>query len=346
MKNKVKVLVIGSGAGGLGSAAWLKKFDLDFMVVDSAKELPLNLSNGVHYLHSIPELPFETDLKEITLTDGILEYGGKIKHKADLNDALCYSEKVREIQHPSSIMDIGERKTVFMPKSNDVNKILRDCYEYADPENFQFGFTLQSIDVVKKVAVFMRNELEYRVVYEHIISTVPLDKFSKMTELPELAGLKFDATPIYITNYSVKGIVPNWMINLYIPDADTSIYRASILNGICSVESIRELRDYEIKHVRERLRMFHLVDSEPTTFTWKTGKVVSISIDDRIAVVNLFKGFEIYQIGRFGLWNRKLLIDSTIEQAKTVVRHIARGDLSVEHPLSVPWNDVEEILSK
>jgi hypothetical protein len=51
----------------------------------------------------------------------------------------------------------------------------------------------------------------------------------------QLQELKLEAVPIYITNYKVEKIVPNWMINLYIPDPNTPVYRASILNGICSV---------------------------------------------------------------------------------------------------------------
>ena len=53
-------------------------------------------------------------------------------------------------------------------------------------------------------------------------------------------------------------------------------------------------------------------------YTWKTGKVISISVDDREKVIeNLIKK-NIYPIGRFGLWNRKLLVDNTIGQAKMV----------------------------
>jgi hypothetical protein len=321
MKNKVKVLVIGAGAAGLGAAAWLREKQLDFMVVEGASELPLNLHNGVHYLHSIPELPFDTDLKAITLTDGIL-VDGEISHTPNLLCSLQYSEKVREIQHPSSIMDVGKESKVYMPKSNSVNATLKQCYEFAGADNFQFGYWLKEIDASKRIATFQKDSETVSVEYEHLISAIPLDKFREMVSSEFLVGLKLEATPVHITNYKVDRIVPNWMINLYIPDPNSPVYRASLLNGVCSVESMRELNEHEIYFTRNVLGMFHISLEEPEKFTWKTGKVTSISIDDRIKLVEELHKLEIYQIGRFGLWNRKLLVDSTIGQAKAVVDYI------------------------
>ena len=131
---------------------------------------------------------------------------------------------------------------------------------------------------------------------------------------------------MHITNYKVEKIVPNWMINLYVPDPLTPVYRASILNGVCSVESMRSLTEEEILTTRNLLSMFHLTEDTPETFTWNTGKVISISKDDREKVLEELHQHRIYQIGRFGLWNRKLLVDSTINQAKEVVRFLSNLD--------------------
>jgi hypothetical protein len=130
--------------------------------------------------------------------------------------------------------------------------------------------------------------------------------------------------------------VPNWMINIYIPDLFTAIYRFSILNGICSVESMRELSDHEIASTVSLLNMFHIRQDGVERFTWNTGKVISISIDDRNRLVEALKSVDIYSIGRFGLWNRKLLVDSTIEQAKMVVEHI----------YGAPWSITKDKLVK
>ena len=332
---KIKTLIIGAGAGGVSAAAWLKHYGEQFMVFDAAKELPLNLHNGVHYLHSIPDLPFQTDIKKITLTDGILAKG-KVYTQPSLIFALQYSEKVREIQHPSSIMNIGKDNFVYMPATNSVNTILEEAYEYAGKINFNFGWWLKKIDINNHIAKFEQNGAVEEIEYENIISTVPLDKFKEFVNIPEKIELKY--SPVHITNYKVEKIVPNWMINLYIPELDTPIYRASILNGICSVESIKELNEHEIHKATDTLNMFHLTCDNVQNFTWNTGKVISISQDERVEVVELFNKCNIYSIGRFGLWNRKLLIDSTMKQAKQVVDYITNNKVH-------NWEETRDVLT-
>ena len=325
MKNKVKTLVLGAGAGGLGSAVWLKESKSEFMVVEGAKELPLNMHNGVHYLHSIPPLPFDSELKKITLTDGVL-VNDEIMHKPSLKHALEYSEKVREIQHPSSIMEVGKEDSVFMPKSNSLNELMTQMYEYSGKENFEFGYWLKSLDTDAKIASFEKEGETFRVEYENVISTISLDKLLPMLNFPGIMELqmKLKCTPVYVTNYKVEKIVPNWMINLYIPNKNSPIYRASILNGICSVESIRTLGTSERWQVRDVLSMFHLADEEVETFCWSTGKVISISIDERTKLIETLKEMNIYLVGRFARWDRKLLVDTTINQAKEVIEEIIK----------------------
>jgi hypothetical protein len=335
MRQKVKTLIIGAGAGGLAAACWLRKkgyvmhdsdgepvFNHDFMVAEYAKELPSNMHNGVHYLHSEPNLPFDTKLKRITLTDGVI-CDEEILHEPSLKHALEYSEKVREIQHPSSIMDIGKETSVFMPRDNSLNELMKDMYNYAGPENFEFGLALTKIDSEKKIAQFYNEAgLAVEIEYENIISTIPLDKLRGMIENEFVKNLQLKCVPVYITNYCVEKIVPNWMINLYVPDKNSPVYRASILNGICSVESIRELRESEMWQVRDLLSMFHLSDCKPEKFTWWTGKVISISIDERAKLDEEMSKLNIHLVGRFARWDRKLLVDSTINQAKEVVDKI------------------------
>lgn len=324
MTIKTNVLIIGSGVGGLGSAAWCKERGLNFCVVDAAKELPKNLHNGVHYLHSIPELPFDSNIKKITLTDGVLLKNGEIVHQPSLTHSLEYSEKVREIQHPSSILDIGKDSSVYMPENNSLNSLITQMYEFAIPLNFYFGWRLVSVDIIKKTSRFFsttENREDLYVEFDSIISTAPLNKVGEIFGLSNLPELK--ANPVYTTNYKVERIVPNWMINLYVPDIESPIYRASILNGICSVESIRPLTDIEMLGIVPKLlKMFHLVGGFPEEAHWETGKVMSISIDDRAKIVDELKKRDVYSVGRFGLHNRKLLVDTTINQSHSIVDYL------------------------
>ena len=327
--------MLGAGAGGLGAAVWLKKNLEDFMVVEGMDKLPLSLHNGVHYLHSVPNLPFDSELKKITLTDGIL-HDSKICHESNLEYALMYSEKVREIQHPSSIMNIGKHDHVYMPKSNTVNEMMEQMYEFAGKDNFQFRYWLKRVDTFLKKAIFEKNGMEHTVYYENLISTIPLDKIIRMGLESKVAeGLALGCAPVYISNYKVEKIVPNWMINLYVPSPQTPIYRASILNGICSVESMRELSEHETHIARDLLDMFHISEDPCEKFTWNTGKVISINQDERERLVEDLKKRDVYFIGRFALWNRKLLVDSTINQAKMVVEHLCGLDWSVAREILI-----------
>jgi len=329
---KVDNLIIGSGAGGLGTAVWMKYTGQNFMVVDSLESIPLNLHNGVHYLHSIPNLPFETKIREIPLTDGYLDDRGEIVHTPDLNVALQYSEKVREIQHPSSIMDIGKRNKVYMPVSNTLNTLLSEMYEYSGEESFRFGLWLSEVDVDSRIATFKdKKENLHKIEYKNLISTIPLDVLRNiMNEESPATAMTFGSNPVYITNYKVDRIVPNWMINLYIPSEHVPFYRASLLNGICSVESIRELTDEQVRlRIPRYLRMFYLNPTDPQRYEWKTGKVLSISMDDRETIVDWLNERDIYSLGRFGLWNRKLLVDSTISQGQQIAQYLLNGDWEV-----------------
>lgn len=344
MKNKkVETLILGSGAGGLGAACWMKKFGNEFLVIDGCNSLPMNLHNGVHYLHKIPSLPFKTDIKEITLTDGILD-DDKIHHIPNLEYSLKYSEKVREIQHPSSIMNIGKENKVFMPSSNSLNDLMAEMYEFAGKENFLFGWWLKELDYKNKIAYFENSEGEFSIRYHFLITTIPLDKLLEKSGLQEIKNsLKLECNTVHITNYKVDKIVPNWMINLYVPDPRTPVYRVSILNNVCSVESIRELTVFEESFVLQLLNMFHIEEREKLQkYEWSTGKVMSISIDERAELIETLGKHHIYSLGRFGLWNRKLMIDSTINQAKKICEYL--NDISPMQGFS--WKELKDYLSK
>jgi len=318
---KIDTIVIGAGAGGLGAGCWLKNEGIEFVIMDPAGAVPMNLHNGVHYLHSIPNLPFDANLKRITLTDVIME-NGEFYHKPNLKHALDYSEKVRDIQHPSSIMSVGKTDSAYMPDSN-LNELIAKMMKYIGSENFELNAKVTAIDPVrKKVSVAKHGEVKIYE-YEHIISTVPLPEMLRLIGYREFQP-DFIYSPIHVSNYPIENIVPNWMINIYLPNKNVAPYRASILNGICSVESIKKLSTQEAQEVPRMLKMFRIGELE-NDYVWEKGKILSISIDQRKELVEMFADKGIYQIGRFGLWNRKLLVDSTINQAQAAVKHISVG---------------------
>jgi len=316
---EIETAVLGAGIGGLGAAWWLKQLGMEnFAVFDSSPKFTSNLHNGVHYLHSLPNLPsLPLTIKEVTLTDGVLRKFGdantaEIADTPSLQDSLKYSKKVREIQHPSSIMSVGKRKNVYLPQSNNMNDLTKTLYDGVGEHMFMFDCLVTEINRKNKIITINKNGKDIYIHYKNVISTLPLNivyPYSKLTSVP-----------VYITNCKVDGIVPNWLINLYVPNSNTSIYRVSILNNIASFESVRELNSDEIHAIKRQFAMFSIETEGVKTFVWNTGKVLSISRDERYNIVSELMHSGWYQIGRFGLWNRKLLMDSTIRQAEEVVR--------------------------
>ena len=277
MKNSYDIIIIGSGSGGLGASCWTSQYTEDYLVVEAGDKLPLNLHNGVHYLHSVPMLPFNPSIKEITLTDGIIMHDGSIKHDVTLEDALSYSKKVREIQHPSSIMEIGKRNKAFLPPSNTLNSLLTEMFDHSGYEHFEFDKKVSKIDLKGSVTI---DGEEYK--FKYLINTMPLDNFLKL--FTEDIDFKFDFkyNPIHVANVGIDNIVPNWIINLYVPEADEPIYRISILNGVVSVESIEQLSDTYIRRkLPYLLKHFQINLDSIEKYDWEKGKIISMDIDSR-----------------------------------------------------------------
>ncbi len=323
MKKKYKTIVLGSGVGGLGAGCWLKNLKEDFIIIERLKEIPMNLHNGVHYLHSVPELPFDANLKEITLTDGVLTDDGRIRHTPELQDALQYSEKVRSIQHPSSIYEVGKKHSVFVPKSNGMNDYIKEMADYIGKESFFFGMSVVKIDLSEKVLTVDINGTLETFKFDNVISTLPMKVFLQMCGYQLFPTLKFDTTPIETLNFKVDKIVPNWLINIYVPSPNVKPYRMSILNGNASIESVSKIETVEYGLIQKLFSMFHFDMKDPQSYTWQQGKIVSLDTDTREAIISDYIPQGVFFIGRFGLWNNKLLMDSTINQSKEVCRYIS-----------------------
>lgn len=326
MENKtIDYLILGSGIGGLAAGAELKSKGIEsFLIIDKSEKLPLNLHNGVHYLHDINfEPPFPFDFKKITLTEEIWNpIRREFKKQSLFSDSIQYSIKTLSIGHPSSIMSIGKTEEVYVPESNNMNDLLEAYYKYIGEDKFKFGYSLKEIDLENGLITFENGETISD--FHYLISTLPLDFFTKACN--SHFDAKFDYQPIFVTNYEVKNIVPNWMINLYIPELKFPAYRISVLNNTMSIESCKELAFIDEMEMSHYLREYFEYDIQSKqSYNWKTGKIISISKDDRGEIIDYFENYDIFLIGRFGLWNRKLLMHNTAFQSKKVVEYLCNG---------------------
>lgn len=320
---RTKYLIIGSGIGGLASGATLKeKGEESFVIVDKCKELPLNLSNGVHYLHSNDfGTPFPFELQKITAVEEIWDpRTDEFKKVSHIPEMVEYSLKVMNLRHPSSIQDPGTRSwDTFLPMSNDMNDLLKHYHKYIGEENFIFDLELESVDEDKKIAKFKSGTT---IEYEYMITTTPLDKFIK--SCGRETDLTFKSIPVYIVNYKTDRIVANWLLGIYISDPQFPPYRITILNNIISMESIKEMTRTEEEIVKYHLgRYFDYTLESGQKYTWETGRIFGLSKEQRDKIIYDFAKKDIHLLGRFATWNGKLLLDTTITQAKMIVNSIA-----------------------
>ncbi len=324
--SKVKHLIIGCGIGGLAAAAELKAAGQeDFWVVDKCEQLPMNLHSGVHYLHTADlHLPFAFEVKEIISTEEIWNpRKDEFKKQSHVPEMIDYSMKLMGLRHPSSIMDPGNRDwKTYIPLSNNMNDLLLSFQTYIGIDKFVFSAQLIKIDTVERVATFNYPCGEsFSIRYENLISTAPLKTFGKITDIE--FDCEFKHSPLYIVNYATTNIVPNWLVSLYIADDKFPVYRITIMNNIMSMESLSRLTSAEEHITKYHLdRYFEYSLETREDYVWETGRIWGIDKTKREEIVKRYGERGIYLIGRFGTWDGKLIMDTTILQAKETVRKI------------------------
>ena len=323
----IKYLIIGSGIGGLAAAAQLKSKGIeDFRVIDKSNDVPLNLHNGVHYLHTDNfGTPFDFELKEITSTEEIWNpRKDEFKKQAHLPEMIDYSIKVMNLRHPSSIMDPGGRAwKTYIPLSNNMNDLLVAYRDYIGQDKFEFGAKLTSINLEEHVATFEKEEMFFSVQYEHLISTAPLNCMDGICGVD--LQKEFKHQTVYVTNYKTEKIVPNWLVCLYISDDKFPVYRVTVLNNILSMESLKKLSPSEehiIKYHLERYFEYELESKQD--YAWETGRIWGLAKNDREEVVKMFADKNVHLLGRFGQWDGKLTMDTTIIQAREIINEITK----------------------
>lgn len=321
---KTKYLIIGAGIGGLATGAALKEHgQTDFLIVDKAKSLPLNLGNGVHYLHSNDfGTPFPFSFKKITCVEELWEpRTDAFKKTANVPEMIKYSMKVMGKRLPSSIMDPGNRQwETYLPESNNMNDLLQAYHDYIGAEHFKWNSDLKKVFTEIKQACFAPGE---DIIYEHMITTAPLNVFHKMCDIK--CQNEFKNNPLYITNYKTENIAPHWLISLYIADHKFAPYRITILNGTISMEAIKpmSIMDEHIVHYHLSEHFDYDADSGQR-YTWETGRIFGLSPEERDKIVTEFSNKDIHLLGRFSRWQGTLLMDSTILQAKEIVNEICK----------------------
>lgn len=146
-----------------------------------------------------------------------------------------------------------------------------------------------------------------------IISTIPMPSLLSMAEFDPPSPLpQFSFAGIYVSRYTIHGA--DLFQTVYFPDAETSVYRASITGDLLIVESVR--RQMDGVELRAVLRAFGLVEEDiephdngfPHRQTY--GKIAPIPDRWRKAILySLTTERGIFSLGRFATWKNILLDD-------------------------------------
>lgn len=318
---KVKFLIIGAGIGGLSAGAELKQAGEDFLIIEKSKSLPLNLANGLHYLHSKDlGTPFDFQYKTCVMSEQIWDTRtNKFSKSATIPEMFEYSKKISEsIRHPSSILDPGKRLEVYVPESNNMNDLLMAYHNYIGKDKFAFKEGITKIDTDKKIAKF---ESRASVHYDYLITTAPLNKFYQICGKNCKYELK--QKELFIANYRTTNIVSNWLIVLYMSDPKFPPYRITAFNGLISMESMKPLTHEDeivIKYLIGDLFDYDLESKQE--YKWETGRIFGLERKDREEMIESFNECGIFPLGRYGTWNGKETMDTTILSAKNIIKSL------------------------
>mgnify|MGYP001600203861 CR=1 FL=1 len=316
MKKIYKTIILGSGVGGLSAGKLIK----DSIILEKQETIPKNLQNGVHYLHSIPKIKTNIKYKQIRLDECVFNSNDCITQKPNLYDAMLYSYKAIGIIQPTSIFQLGKRNHCFVPQSNDMNDLIDDLAKNC---NIEFGEEFKKIDLKEKI-------INDKYKYNYLLSTISLKTLLQLIGIP--FKIEFNSNKIYTYNYKIytynyciKNIKSDWLISIYIARDDFYSYRMSILNNQISVESNKSMEPVMVyKEIKKIFPFLELNEESFKEGKWDTGKVISISVKNRKNILEQLLKHNIIPFGRYGQWDRRLLIDSTIEQANIIANFIKK----------------------
>lgn len=166
-----------------------------------------------------------------------------------------------------------------------------------------------------------------------LISTAPLPATAAAFGLhPKLV---FERAPIVVERYRVPGADVHQTV--YFPDADTTLYRASITGSLLIVESVvsdvgnfdleRRHREHLVARAFAITRSVDRIDSVEQTF----GKIAPIPDATRKGLLfALTHEHGVYSLGRFATW-RNILLDDVVADIDVIKRLMRASPYELKH---------------
>lgn len=156
------------------------------------------------------------------------------------------------------------------------------------------------------------------------ISTIPMPAMVKMVEdyMPKALQTEiplFIASPIYTLRFAIPDADLHQTV--YFPQLDNPVYRASVVENVLIVESIRELTPTTIP--KELFDAFFLFESELELIDYGVqnfGKIAPLPDETwrRAFIGWLSDEFNIFSLGRFATWRPDVMIHDIIKDVQVI----------------------------
>lgn len=297
----MRIAIIGAGISGLiAEGAALKTFGNDIAIFDHKEKKGLSGEHkAVMRLRNTSIKDYvNCNLKKIKVHKGIWHEDVMYTEPNLLLNNL-YSLKVYGSLGNRSLSSLGivERYLISDIRSNNSNYVKGRVARVTDDRELIFT-----------------DDTSYA--YDVCISTIPMPLMLQITGQEYDTEFKYQSISISSVTLDVKSTVNQ---TVYFTGSEPQ-YRATVEGSTAIVESISELKDFE---VIKALKPFGLGKvkyiKDINRYTQKIGKIEPI--DDNLRrkiMMDLTDKFNIYSFGRFATW-RSLRVDQTVEDIKKIM---------------------------
>lgn len=251
--------------------------------------------------------------KKVKAYKGIWFDGESVKNSIDMQNA--YSIKVTGKLLDRSISNLDPVERYIAPP--DLHDIMLD--------QLKDRIKLVSLEEMRGI---MHHSTDSK--GEHVIkiSTMSLFDNLALAELPSIPRTD-QVQPIYVSKYKVP-YECDVEQTLYYPHPDLLTYRATLQDGVLTIESMDKIEALEVFHVFDSFGISInsiakdqlIIHNHMQTF----GKLSPIDEQARRkAIYDLTQKYHVYSLGRVATWREKVLLDDCINDIN-VIRRLINSD--------------------
>ncbi|HOU21292.1 MAG: FAD-dependent oxidoreductase [Kiritimatiellae bacterium] len=261
----------------------------------------------------------------------------------------------RNIRHERDDVSWGPNHVFHFPRTGGTGSIWHSMARQIGPERIRLSAEAVAVDPASRSVRLSSGEI---LPYDHLISTLPLDRLVRMAGLDELAApasrLQFSRVQVVCIGLPVP--IPALMKDktwIYCPDPESIYYRITpfsifspahtpdaehCCSFMCEVATPGQAPQHPEEKLAQRVLndldqsgLLKLPSAKPHVFHLSSDYAYPIPTLDRdsalAAILPRFEGINIWSRGRFGAWKYEVgNMDHSIMQGVEVVNRILRGE--------------------